>query len=462
MGDHGMTLVEVMVALLILTVVLSALASVLTASLRSLHANDNRVKANAVATQLLEELRGLEWDEAGFSEGDHGYRAAVDVDTGQPCSEPDADATDACEATVTFEDLGEPVPDDPRPRPLRDGGGGPGTETVERDGTEYEVRTDISWIDDPQAAGSRDYKRFRLAVTWRDFGQQRRLTHSTTRAPEPDEQSPAAFSLRSVDVYPDLGYIHGPDHSEAGELKAAVEFVDGTMEVDDTVDAVEIEVVTTDPVDDVTVSFINRQTDTVTAKLDEQDLDGDGEQNGTEWSLSSSLSSGWQYRNGDTTFVITATRSDTTDEASISEPVRYVYEHNDIVEMTVDGTTHPIDPDSTSPHATDTVCVEDDGTVAQAVDIGLATHGMTLDDRIDVAGPGFAAGLSLSAVESTFDGARFALTVEAGHAFPDPDDADHAVVDFTAVREFDDSQQTRSLALELLDPSEWGGTKCEP
>ena len=59
MGDHGMTLVEVMVALLILTVVLSALASVLTASLRSLHANDNRVKANAVATQLLEELRGL-------------------------------------------------------------------------------------------------------------------------------------------------------------------------------------------------------------------------------------------------------------------------------------------------------------------------------------------------------------------------------------------------------------------
>lgn len=456
-----MTLVEVMVAMLILTVVFSALASVLTTALHSLHGNENRAKANAVANELLEQLHERDWAAVGFSDSDHGYRDAVNVDSGEPCSDL---TVEACEATVTFENLGDPVPDDPRPLPLRDGAGGAGTELIERDGTDYEVRTDITWVDDPGAAGDQDYKRFRLTIRWKDLGRERSVTHAATRAPTPNEQNPAAFALRSVDVYPELGYIESPrnaDDTNKGKLDKAVEFNDDGSMSTTAQDAVEIDVVTTEPVDDVTVSFINRHTDTVTASLAETDINGDGETDGTEWRLSTSTSKSWQYRNGDTTFVITATRSDTTDEASLTNPVRYVYQTNDITEIAVDGESHTVDPASTAPHAVDEACVQDDGTLAQDLVVGLATHGMTLDDRVDVTGSGFTLDATLVADGSTLNGALYELVIEAGHAFPDPATTDRVTVDFTAVREFDGSTQTRTLALDLLAEADWGGTKCE-
>lgn len=456
--EAGMTLVEVMVAMLILTVVFSALASVLTTALHSLHGNENRVKANAVANELLEQLHQIDWADVGFSNSDHGYRDAANIDTGEPCSDL---TVEACEATVTFEDNGDPVPDDPRPLPLRDGAGGAGTELIERDGTAYEVRTDITWVDDPSAAGAQDYKRFRITVRWSDLGVARSVTHSATRAPAPTEQDPAAFALRSVDVFPELGYINSPGESDTGKLDEAVEFNDdGTMSVTSQ-GHVEIEVVTTEPVDDVTVSFINRETDTVTVSLDETDLNDDGEVDGTEWYLPSSTSSSWQYRNGDTTFVVTATRSNTSDEASLTNPVRYVYKTNDIIEIAVDGEAHTVDPDSTAPHAVDDACVQDDGTLAQDLVVDLTTRGMTLDDRVDVTSPDFSLDRVLAAETSTLNGAMFELVIEAGHAFPDPSTTDRVTVDFTAVREFDESTQTRTLALDLLAEADWGGTKCE-
>lgn len=447
-----MTLIEVMVAMLILTVVFSALASVLTTALHSLHGNENRVKANALANELLEELHQIDWADVGFSNSDHGYRDAVNIDTGEPCSDL---TVEACEATVTFEDNNDPVPDDPRPLPLRDGAGGAGTELIERDGTAYEVRTDITWVDDPEAAGAQNYKRFRITLRWSDLGVDRSVTHSATRAPAPGEQDPAAFALRTVDVFPELGYINSPGESDTGKLDKAVEFNDdGTMSVTSQ-GHVEIDVVTTEPVDDVTVSFINRESNTVTVSLDETDLNGDGEVDGTEWRLSSSTSSSWQYRNGDTTFVVTATRSNTSEEASLTNPVRYVYENNDIVEIAVDGVAH------STPDAADTACVQDDGTLAQDLVVDLTTYGMTLDDRVDATSADFALDRVLTAETSTLDGAMFNMVIEAGHAFPEPGTTDPVTVDFTAVREFDGSEQTRTLTLDLLGEAEWGGTKCE-
>jgi Tfp pilus assembly protein PilV len=287
-----MTLVEVMVAMLILTVVLSALASVLTASLGSLRQDQSRVTGNAVANDTLEELRRFDWRKVGFSETDADYVSTFEG-----------------EDTVTFEDGGRPVPGDPRPTPL---------EEITRDGMTYTVRSHITWAE--EGGVQQDFVRLVAIVTWQDGSQERTVRHESTRAAEADENFAA---IRSVEADPPYAYLHTPsDEAANGKLDNKLIFnADGdVIDEEDAGQGAKLVVTTRHPVEEVTAtlpaeySYGGTQEGPVT-------LDPDGATPNRTWTLSRTATSDWRYRNGHVGFEVTATRD--THSATVVASVDY-------------------------------------------------------------------------------------------------------------------------------------------
>lgn len=172
--DSGMTLVEVMVALVIVGVVLSALAGVLAASLQSIRGQESTTQATAAINDILEEVQRVDYDQAVLC---------------------DSTATSVFGGT-TF----EVEPSKTEPLVLSAAVCGSSDEvlperTVTRDGRDYGVRTAITWADDDGdglgAADSdttQDIKRIVVDVTWTSDGQARSARNVAYRAPQLLEQ----------------------------------------------------------------------------------------------------------------------------------------------------------------------------------------------------------------------------------------------------------------------------------
>lgn len=169
--DGGMSLVEVLVALLVLAVVLTGLAATLIGGLRSLAENEARTVANALANDTLEELHARDWS---------------DLDPG-PAGDPRVE---------TEEDAGP-------------------------DG-DYEIRAEIEWFDDPSTSAEDDYVRFRVTVGWERFGSARDVQHEAFRS-QAEEQEPG-IAVRSVRLEPDLGLL-----DEEGKITAVLD-AEGNIE----------------------------------------------------------------------------------------------------------------------------------------------------------------------------------------------------------------------------------------
>jgi hypothetical protein len=165
-GEEGISLVEILVAMVIVGIALTAFASTLTTALASITRDEQLVRATQLAADELEGLRSVEWNDVGFYEDDLGYSS-----TGS-----------GGEPTVT---LG----------PTRGGAVGPvPLRTITRDGVEYQARLEIVWMDDPDVPqppavdpDPNDYKAFRLQLDWNVRDRSFTAAAEATRHPTTDE-----------------------------------------------------------------------------------------------------------------------------------------------------------------------------------------------------------------------------------------------------------------------------------
>jgi prepilin-type N-terminal cleavage/methylation domain-containing protein len=153
-SDEGLTLVEMIVALFILGVILAALASTLSTSMRQIVTSESRLMASQLANEVLEELHAWDWD---------------DLDS--------------------F----------------------PTTRTFTRRNVEFTVASQVEWIDVAAVAGDENYREFTVEVSWGDRGTTRSIITTATRAPLPDEADPGLFGLREATVTPNIGYLRSDD-----------------------------------------------------------------------------------------------------------------------------------------------------------------------------------------------------------------------------------------------------------
>ena len=125
-------MVEMMVALMVLTVGIFATAGAFMVSLKVQATSNGRARATHVATEELESMAAIPYGDLGFETGQTGYRA-------------------------TFEASDTVVVADPGTAPT-------GTTTVE--GQDYSVRRDITWA----ASGSttQAFKRLIVQISWTD------------------------------------------------------------------------------------------------------------------------------------------------------------------------------------------------------------------------------------------------------------------------------------------------------
>ena len=193
-GEGGITLVEMLIAIIVLGLILTGLATTLMASLVSLHSDELRVRSTQLANQVVEDLQAAPWDQVGFYEDDTGYQAEFD---GQD--------------TVT---LGSE----------RNGNAGPVPQRlIERSDVEYTVTTNITWVEG-SGEGEARMKAFDVHLAWEERGSPRNHSVRAVRSPTPSEvavdedDEPDEFMITSFSVNPRPVPLQSPDNT-AGEIK---------------------------------------------------------------------------------------------------------------------------------------------------------------------------------------------------------------------------------------------------
>jgi len=171
--EDGLTLVEMLVAIVVIGFVLMAMASVAFASLRSVQGTERITNATQLGNELLESYVALPYDDLGL------YASAATTAFGG--------STFDGAALVLFPNA--ITPDDRIPVP---------TQSITRSGVVYEVTTAVVWIDDPGTASAQDYKRILVTLTWQTAGETQTARVEALRAPGPTEQP------LTVTVTPDI------------------------------------------------------------------------------------------------------------------------------------------------------------------------------------------------------------------------------------------------------------------
>lgn len=212
--DAGITLIEMLVALLIMAVVFAALAAFLITSIAAQNSNELRTQAVQLAQQSVEEGRALPWELTGFYADD---AAASSCGTG-----------DGPGVSLA-------VPASPAPKSTRVPTAG--NKTVVVNGTTYTRTVCYRWIDDPgdnNGAGvdadgnTKDVKRIEVTLTWSVNGQARTYTATGLRAPTAAEVAPkvpgsaSLFGILSVTPPPSTANSAGIDND--GLLTAPLTF----------------------------------------------------------------------------------------------------------------------------------------------------------------------------------------------------------------------------------------------
>jgi prepilin-type N-terminal cleavage/methylation domain-containing protein len=186
-SDDGMTLIEVMVAMLVLGIVLSGLATVMMSSMRAIVKNEREVRATSLAQQAIEELQAIEWFATGLYEGEATVAGPTWSDLlGELEGEP---------AYLTqYGHVDDRLPQVPAP-----------VRQYEQANVEYTVRTYVNWVD-TDANNLAETKRFTAIVTWLDAaGHEREIRSSATRIPTQSEAPATSAGVRvlAFSVSPD-------------------------------------------------------------------------------------------------------------------------------------------------------------------------------------------------------------------------------------------------------------------
>ena len=188
-----MSMVEMMIALFVLGVVLSALASVLITSVRGIVVAEREVQATALAQQEIERLQTIEWEQVALYENDTQTQTALASDWAEVragSAELSAAALVELPAVPTTTDREKQVP-----LPVM---------TDDRHGVTYTVLRYITWVD-RSGDGLEDTKRLHIVVRWPTLTGEREIVANGERTPT---QSESASSEEGVRV---LSFTRSPD-----------------------------------------------------------------------------------------------------------------------------------------------------------------------------------------------------------------------------------------------------------
>jgi prepilin-type N-terminal cleavage/methylation domain-containing protein len=210
--EAGMTLAEVMVAILVLGVVLSGFAAAIMGSLRAINISEREVRATSLAQEAVEELQSTEWQSAGL------YTDEVNT---APSEWNGGDTT-----TFEGDDLvllptpaaGARLAQVPEPRTV-----------VARGNVDYTVDRYITWVDG-NGDGHRETKRFTALVTWPDrSGAQRSLQAVGDRVPTQAEAPSTNVGTRvlSISAAPDPSALDPETGTNVEDLTVTVRLNQG-------------------------------------------------------------------------------------------------------------------------------------------------------------------------------------------------------------------------------------------
>ena len=191
--EAGMTLVEVMVAILVVGLVLAALASVLTTSLRAIVQNERESTATAFAQQEIERMQAVDWEYAGLLETEV---AAAPASWSARLDDP---------TTFRGEELAQVVaPSGATSRPEQI----PHlTSQITRQNTTYDVARYATWVD-RTGNGSDETRRFTVVMSWEVLGKPREITVTAERIPTLAEAVTTESGIRL------LNFFRSPDPSQ--------------------------------------------------------------------------------------------------------------------------------------------------------------------------------------------------------------------------------------------------------
>lgn len=164
-GEDGVSLIETMIAILVLSVGVLALASSAFASLTANGDARNRQLATDAMTAALESARAHDYDDLSMATGDIDADADPYLETdgaGDPIFDHDGDGTDPAEKLIT--DAAGPI----SPYIVQE--------------EQRTIRTYVTWFDNPDVAGSMDSKRVTVVTTYDAGGTTRELRESTVVA----------------------------------------------------------------------------------------------------------------------------------------------------------------------------------------------------------------------------------------------------------------------------------------
>lgn len=179
-GDDGFTLIEMMIALLLIALVAAGFLSATTTSISAARTNEGRTQAVQLAQDRLEQVVSQPWSNIGLYATDTDYRAT----------------TPAGETTVALTKTPRPAS---VPTP---------TEPVSWHGINYSIRTDITWQDDPNDGlggsdadgNTKDVKHVTVTVSWTQNGVPRSVTVDDLRSATATEVPPSGASPLTVTV----------------------------------------------------------------------------------------------------------------------------------------------------------------------------------------------------------------------------------------------------------------------
>lgn len=359
-ADAGLSLVEMLVAVLILGVVLSAFASTVITSLAAIVSDERRVHATQLANEVLEDLRGLDWDLVGFYSDDF------------PAGAPDftdPDSGDAHELVILDDtrdgDTLAPVP---------------AAQTLERDGVEYEVTLTVYWLDEGDDEDQARRKGLHALVAWDHKGQAHTFQSRSARAPSAEEvplaESEEHEESFGVTIAPSLVEI-GPSGQTLSDVNVLVQ---------------------TSPPPDVPPQLAwsgpTTGLDTLTA------VEGE-EQRLWATTLAAGTST---FENG--TYEFTATAQVAGETLTAVQQVTFITPS----EVPVEIATPQLDPEPP-------LCVENNGTLIDSTEVRFEVRGVYENGEATVEWTSQNRTVEAQLEELTDDGAVFVAEIEQGHKF---------------------------------------------